>query len=62
MYLRSLVVKTNAVLELKLNGVPIRSVKQAHVQPSEMINVTIGPNDFPGQKAGIDSVLEFNII
>ncbi|MDR0495785.1 MAG: NAD(P)/FAD-dependent oxidoreductase [Treponema sp.] len=58
-YLRSLVVKTNTVLEVKLNGVPIRSIKLSHVQPSEMINVTIGPKDFPGQ-TGTDAVLEFS--
>jgi hypothetical protein len=50
------------VLEIKLNGVAIRSIKLSHVQPSEMINVTIGPKDFPGQNTGTDSLLEFSIL
>ena len=60
--LRPLVVKNDAVLELRLDGRVIRSVKKIRVQPSEMIRVNIGPKDFSGQPAGIESVLEFGIV
>jgi NADPH-dependent 2,4-dienoyl-CoA reductase/sulfur reductase-like enzyme len=60
-YLRPIVVKTDAVLELKLDGVTVRSIKKSHLQPSEMIRVSIGPKDFPGQVTA-DSTLEFNIV
>jgi NADPH-dependent 2,4-dienoyl-CoA reductase/sulfur reductase-like enzyme len=60
-YLRSLVVKNDAVLELRLDNRVIRSVKQGHVQPSEMISVNIGPKDFADLNAGPDSSLEFSI-
>jgi pyruvate/2-oxoglutarate dehydrogenase complex dihydrolipoamide dehydrogenase (E3) component len=61
-YLRSLVVKNDAVLELRLDNRIIRSVKQNHVQPSEMISLHIGPKDFEGMNAGFDSYLEFSIM
>jgi thioredoxin reductase len=60
-YLRSMVVKNDAVLELRLDNRIIRSIKQRHVQPSEMISVKIGPKDFEGQEVNSDSVLEFSI-
>jgi thioredoxin reductase len=61
-YLRSMVVKSDAVLELRLNGLVIRSIRKNHIQPSEMINLKIGPKDFPGQVPEADSVLEFRIV
>jgi NADPH-dependent 2,4-dienoyl-CoA reductase/sulfur reductase-like enzyme len=60
-YLRSLVVKNDAALEIRLDNRVIRSIKQRHVQPSEMISLNVGPNDFPLSGAGMDSVLEFSI-
>jgi hypothetical protein len=60
-YLRSLIVKNDAVLELRLDNRVIKGIKQNHVQPSEMINVTIGPKDLEGIPAGPDSALEFSI-
>lgn len=61
-YLRSLVVKTDAALELRLGKNLIRSIKKNHVQPSEMISVNIGPKDFQGQPPGEDLALEFSIV
>ena len=61
-YLRSMVVKNDAVLELRLDNKVIRSVKERHVQPSEMINVKISPKDFEGMEINSESILEFNII
>jgi hypothetical protein len=62
MYLRSMVVKNDAVLELRLDNRVIRSIRINHVQPSEMISLNVGPKDFPGQAAGSDSILEFGIM
>ncbi|MCL2600121.1 MAG: FAD-dependent oxidoreductase [Treponema sp.] len=61
-YLRSLVVKNDAVLELRLGKHIVRSIKKNHVQPSEMISVNIGPKDFQGQTAPEDAALEFSIV
>jgi hypothetical protein len=61
-YLRSLIVKNDAVLEIRVDNRVIRSVKQSHVQPSEMINLNLGPKDLEGVSLGLDSVLEFSIL
>ena len=61
-YLRSLVVKNDAALEIRLDNRVIRSVKKGHVQPSEMISLNVGPKDFEGVNAGQDSSLEFSIV
>ena len=41
LFLRPLVVKNDAVLEVRVNGQPVKSRKYAHVQPSEMIRLTL---------------------
>jgi hypothetical protein len=61
-YMRSMIVKNGAALELRLDNRVIKSVKKSHVQPSEMINITLGPKDLEGLNAGPDSALEFSII
>jgi len=60
-YLRSMVVKNDAVLELRLDNSVIRCKKERHVQPSEMISLKIGPKDFEGLEVNSDSCLEFSI-
>jgi hypothetical protein len=60
-YLRSMIVKSDAVLELRLDNRVIRSKKERHVQPSEMINVKLGLKDLEGYEVTSDSVLEFVI-
>jgi NADPH-dependent 2,4-dienoyl-CoA reductase/sulfur reductase-like enzyme len=60
-YLRSLIVKTNALLYLRIDNRVIKSVKKPHVQPSEMINLTLYPKDFEGIDLRSDSALEFAI-
>ncbi|MCL2806093.1 MAG: NAD(P)/FAD-dependent oxidoreductase [Treponema sp.] len=47
-YMRSMIVKNDAVVELRLGDRVIRSKKERHVQPSEMISFKIGPKDFEG--------------
>jgi pyruvate/2-oxoglutarate dehydrogenase complex dihydrolipoamide dehydrogenase (E3) component len=61
-YLRSMVVKNDAVLELRLDNQLIRSVKKGHVHPPEMINVDLSPGNFEKKKFNADSVLEINIV
>jgi len=60
-YMRSMVVKNDAVLELRLDGKLIFSRKERHVQPSEMISLKLGPKDFKGCDIKPDSILEFSI-
>ena len=59
-YLRSLVVKNDARLEVKIDGRPVKSLKKPHVQPSEMISLTLGPADFAG--APRDASVELSIL
>lgn len=60
LYLRTLIVKNDAVLELRLDNRVVRSQKKPHIQPSEMISVTVDPRELQG--AGPDSVLELAIL
>jgi NADPH-dependent 2,4-dienoyl-CoA reductase/sulfur reductase-like enzyme len=53
-YLRSLIVKNDAVLELRAGNRLVKTVKQRHVQPSEMINLDLGPKDLEGLSLDTD--------
>ncbi|MCX7027035.1 MAG: FAD-dependent oxidoreductase [Spirochaetes bacterium] len=59
LYLRSLVVKNDAILEVKIDGRVVRSQKKAHIQPSEMLSLSLGPKDFSG--IGQDSTVEVSL-
>ncbi|MCL2442804.1 MAG: NAD(P)/FAD-dependent oxidoreductase [Treponema sp.] len=61
-YMRSMMVKNDAVIELRLNGRVIRSKKERYVQPSQMISFKLGPKDFEGLEFDSGSILEFNIL
>jgi thioredoxin reductase len=60
-YMRSMIVKNDAVLELRLDNRLLKTIKKGHVQPSEMIDVSLGPRDLEGSGYGTESVLEFSI-
>ena len=61
-YLRSMIVKNDAVLELRLDNQVFKTLRQNHVQPSEMINVSISPNDLEKVPTlGAESVMEVSI-
>jgi NADPH-dependent 2,4-dienoyl-CoA reductase/sulfur reductase-like enzyme len=60
-YLRSMIVKNDAVLEIRLGDRVLFSKKERHVQPSEMISLKLEPKDFEGFEIKPDSVLEFVI-
>ncbi len=59
-YMRSLVVKNDAMVELKADNRLVRQIKKGHVQPSEMITLSVGPKELEG--LGPDSVLELSIV
>ncbi len=59
-YLRTLIVKNDAVLELRLNNRVVRSIRKQHIQPSEMICVAVEPSEL--EAAGPDSTLEIAIL
>ncbi len=44
LFLRSMVVKNNGVLEVKADGGTLLTRKLAHVQPSEMIRLALPPS------------------
>ncbi len=61
LYLRTLIVKNDALLEVKLNNKVVRQAKKSHVQPSEMISLTLGPAELEAALQVPDSVLEISI-
>jgi NADPH-dependent 2,4-dienoyl-CoA reductase/sulfur reductase-like enzyme len=66
LYLRSLIVKNKAEVEVTIEGKTIRTIKKRHVQPSEMVSIDVKREDFePGSAAvpdlGPESVMEVSI-
>jgi NADPH-dependent 2,4-dienoyl-CoA reductase/sulfur reductase-like enzyme len=61
LYFRTLIVKNKAVIELRLDGETIKTVRSSHVQPSEMITVGLSPEDFQDREIGPDSALEVGV-
>jgi NADPH-dependent 2,4-dienoyl-CoA reductase/sulfur reductase-like enzyme len=62
LYLRTLIVKNDALLEIRLNNQVLRSQKKGHVQPSEMISLSLGAAELKAAKEAPDSVLEISIV
>jgi hypothetical protein len=60
-YMRSMIIKNDAVLELRLDNHVIYSKKERYIQPSQMISLKINPKDFYGLDFNPDSVLEFSL-
>lgn len=60
-YLRSLVVKNDALLELRVGGQEIRTKKLAHVQPSEMIRFGLEPGAIQAPNSDTGRVIEVAI-
>lgn len=61
LYLRSMVVKNDAVLEVKLDNKVVRSQKKGHIQPSEMISLSLGKAELEAALTGPDPVLEISL-
>jgi NADPH-dependent 2,4-dienoyl-CoA reductase/sulfur reductase-like enzyme len=60
-YLRSLVVKNQARLEVRIGGETVKQRRLPHVQPSEMVSFTLKPSELAGLPAGPDPTLEVSI-
>ncbi|MCE5255281.1 MAG: NAD(P)/FAD-dependent oxidoreductase [Spirochaetaceae bacterium] len=60
LYMRSLVVKNDAVLEVKVDNRIVRSIKKQHIQPSEMLSLSLGPQELGG--SGIDASVVISIL
>jgi len=60
LYMRTMIVKNDALLEVKLDNKVVRSQKKNHVQPSEMISFSLGPAEL-AQAATQDSTLEISL-
>jgi len=61
LYMRSLIVKNDAVLSLQIGGVEIKKRKLPHVQPSEMIRINLRPADFPALSDDGENLMEVAI-
>ncbi len=60
-FMRSMIVKNDAELIIKVNDNIIKTKKQRHVQPSEMISVKLGPDVFCEIVEKDSPVLQFSI-
>ena len=60
-YLRALVVKNQARLEVRLGGQLAKQRRLPHVQPSEMVSFTLKPAELAGLPAAADPTLEVSI-
>ncbi len=58
-YLRSLIVKNDAILELRVDNRVVREIRKGHVQPSEMITLGVGPTELGDSSA--EAVVELSI-
>lgn len=61
LYMRSLVVKNHAEVEVKVDNTVIKKSRKTHVQPSEMLSVKLQDKDTKDVRFTADSVLEVNI-
>ena len=58
-YLRPLIVKNSAEIELRADNRIVKSIKKSSIQPSEMLDIKLNRKDLEG--IGNDSALEFSI-
>jgi len=61
LYLRSLVVKNDAILEVRVDGRTLKSRRLAHVQPSEMIRIELAAADLAGIEVAPSSQMEVSL-
>lgn len=61
LYMRTLIVKNDATLEVKVNNRVVKSVKKNHIQPSEMLSVELGPKDLETALGVPEPVVEISI-
>lgn len=61
LYLRTLVVKNNARLVIKVDNNVVKEKKLSHVQPSEMVSIKLSKKDVESWKVTADSVVEVSV-
>jgi len=62
LYLRSMIVKNEALLEVKQGGKTLHSQKKNHVQPSEMLTLELGEKELQAACVMPDASLEVSIL
>jgi NADPH-dependent 2,4-dienoyl-CoA reductase/sulfur reductase-like enzyme len=61
LYLRTMIVKNDAILEVRQDGKILRSIKKTHVQPSEMLTLSLGTAELAEATGESDAALEISI-
>jgi NADPH-dependent 2,4-dienoyl-CoA reductase/sulfur reductase-like enzyme len=61
LYLRTMIVKNDAVLEVRQDGKVLRSIRKNHVQPSEMITLSLGKAELGAPSEMPDASVEISI-
>lgn len=61
LYLRAMIVKNDALLEVKLDGKLLVSSRKNHVQPSEMITLSLGKAELASLSGIPDAAVEISI-
>ncbi|PKL08127.1 MAG: pyridine nucleotide-disulfide oxidoreductase, partial [Spirochaetae bacterium HGW-Spirochaetae-7] len=61
LYMRTMIVKNDATLEVKVNSRVVKSVKKKHIQPSEMLALELGPGDLAAAIGVPEPVVEISI-
>jgi hypothetical protein len=59
--MRTLIVKNDATLEVKVNNRVVKTVKKNHIQPSEMLALELGPKDLETAVGAPEPVVEISI-
>jgi len=59
--MRTMIVKNDATLEVKVNNRVVKSVKKSHIQPSEMIALELGPKDLEPALGTPEPLVELSI-
>jgi thioredoxin reductase len=62
LYMRTMIVKNDATLEVKVNNRVVKSVRKSHIQPSEMIALELGPKDLEPAALTPEPVVEVSIV
>jgi len=61
LFLRPLVVKNDALLEVRVGTLLVKSRRMAHVQPSEMVRLSIEPGAIPQAGGGVAKKMEVSL-
>jgi len=62
LFMRSMIVRQQAQIEIKVDNRVVKRFKKSHIQPSEMICFTLNKDDMKGISFAEDSVVEVGIV